>query len=176
MSKLLASRTAQWPLFQEFVFNFNDWVIDSVSGVKKTFGCAVATNASGVPLDPATGDTVPGLTAGTGVVFDCVPMPNGAVIQDVKVQVETAFAGIGTGATLSLGIAGSTTALVNAADLDAASSGDQLTVAAYSPELCNSGQNLRLTLAGETATATAGKVRVRVQYTIDGRANENSIT
>lgn len=164
--KKLASRSAQWPLTAEFTFNYNDWVVDSVDGAKKTFGSTVANS-----VDPAE----TGLTAGTGLVFDCIPMPVGAVIEDVKVQVETAFAGIGAGATLSLGIAGSTTALVNAQDLDAAVAGAQLTVASYNQLLCNSGQNIRLTTSGLTATATAGKVRIRVRYTIDGRANENTI-
>lgn len=165
--KKLASRTAQYPLVQEFSFNFNDWVVDSVDGVKKTFGSTAANS-----VDP----TEAGLTAGTGVVFDCIPMPVGAVIQSVDAIVETAFAGIGAGATLSLGIAGSTTALVNAADLDAATAGSKLTVATFNPLLANSGQNLRLTTSGLTATATAGKVRLRVEYTIDGRAQENQIT
>jgi hypothetical protein len=176
MSKLLASRGAQWPLFQEFIFNFNDWAVDSVDGSKKTFGAAVTNSGTVTAIDPATGDTVPLLVSGTGIVLDAIPMPIGAVLQDVKAFVETAFAGIGASATLSLGVAGNTTAVVNAADLDAATSGSQLTVASFSPTLCNNGQNLRLTLAGLAATATAGRVRIRVQYTIDGRVTENSIS
>lgn len=164
--KKLAARTAQWPLAAEFAFNFNDWVVDSVDGAKKTFGCTVANS-----VDPSE----PGLNAGTGLVFDCIPMPPGAVITGGEVIVETAYAGIGAGATLSLGIAGSTTALVNAMDLDAAASGARTALTLTAPMLANAGQNLRLTLAGLTATATAGKVRVRVQYTVDGRANESQI-
>ena len=161
--KKQATRSAQWPLTAEFVFNYNDWIVDSVDGVKKTFGSTVANS-----VDPSES----GLTAATGVVFDCIKLPRGAVISDVAVVVETAFVGIGAGATLSLGIAGSTTALVNAQDLDAATAGSKLTVATYNPLLANSGQDIRLTTAGLTATATAGKVRVRVSYTIDDRANE----
>ena len=161
--KLLATRGAQRISVAEFVFAFNQWVIDSVDGVKKTFGSTVANSA-----DPAE----PNLTAGTGVVFDCIHMPRGAYIIGAEVLVETAFAGIGAGATLSLGKEGAATAIVNAADLDAATSGTKLTIASFSPVLCNSGESLRLTTAGLTATATAGKVRVRVQYTIDDKANE----
>ena len=161
--KKQATRSAQWPLYAEFVFNFNDWVVDSVAGTKKTFGSTVANS-----VDPGES----GLTAGTAVTFDCIKMPKGANIIGATVQVETAFAGIGAGASLSLGIAGSTTAIVNAADLDAATDGAQLTVAAFNPLLCNAGQSLRLTTAGLTATATAGKVRIRVGYTIDDKANE----
>ena len=161
--KLNASRTAQWPLMAEFVFTHNGWVIDSVDQVKKTFGSTVANSTD--PLEP-------GLTAATGVVFDCIPMPVGAVITGGEVIVEQAFVGIGAGATLSLGIAGSTTALVNALDLDAAAAGARTALTLTAPLLCNNGQNVRLTTAGLTATATAGKVRVRVQYTVDGRSNE----
>lgn len=165
--KKLASRTAQYPLTAEFVFNFNEWVVDSVDQVKKTFGSTVANST-----DPNEA----GLTAGTGVVFDCIPLPVGAVIVGGEVIVETAFVGIGAGATLNLGIAGSTSALVSALDLDAAAAGSRTALTLTAPLLSNSGQNVRLTTAGLTATATAGKVRVRVQYTIDGRSNEIQIT
>lgn len=161
--KLNASRTAQWPLMAEFVFAHNGWVIDSVDQVKKTFGSTVGNSTD--PLEP-------GLTAGTGVVFDCIPMPVGAVITGGEVIVEQAFVGIGAGATLNLGIAGSTSALVSALDLDAATAGARTALTLTAPLLCNAGQNVRLTTAGLTATATAGKVRVRVQYTIDGRTSE----
>lgn len=164
--KKLASRTAQYPLVQEFSFNFNDWVVDSVAGTKKTFGSTVANSVD--PLEP-------GLTAGTGVVFDAIPMPVGAVITGGEVIVETAFAGIGAGATLDLGIAGDTSSLLSALDLDAATSGSRTALLLTKPLVCNGGQNVRLTTAGLTATASAGKVRVRVMYTIDGRAQENQI-
>lgn len=161
--KLLASRTAQWPLIAEFAARFNEWAVDSVDQVKKTFGSTVANSVD--PLEP-------GLTAGTGIQFDCIPMPVGAVITGGEVIVEQAFAGIGAGATLSVGVAGSATALVNAMDLDAAAAGSRTAFALTAPLLCNAGQNIRLTLAGLTATATAGRVRVRVHYTVDGRSNE----
>lgn len=165
MAKLNASRTAQYPLFAEFVFNFNDYVTDSVDQVKKTFGSSTAL------ADPAS--LVTGLTAPTGLVFDCINMPQGATIVGGEVIVETAYAGVGSSATLSLGIAGSTTALVNAMDLDAAAAGSRTALTLTAPLLANGGANLRLTTAGLTAAgATAGKVRVRVQYTIDGRSME----
>lgn len=164
--KKLASRTAQYPLFADFTFNHNEWVVDSVDQVKKTLGSAVATST-----DPAEA----GLTAGTGVVFDAIPMPVGAVIVGGEVIVEQAFVGIGAGATLNLGIAGDTAALVSALDLDAATAGARTALTLTKPLLCNNGQNVRLTTAGLTATATAGKVRLRVMYTIDGRAQENQI-
>lgn len=165
MAKLNAARTAQYILSAEFVFNYNDYVIDSVDLVKKTFGSSTAL------ADPA--GLVSGLTAPTGLVFDCINIPQGATIVGGEVIVETALAGAGAGATLSLGIAGSTTALVNAMDLDAATAGSRTALTLTAPLVANAGTNLRLTTAGLTAGgATAGKVRVRVEYTIDGRSME----
>lgn len=164
--KKLATRTCQYPLTAEFVFHHNEWVVDSVDGVKRTFGCPVANS-----VDP----TEPGLNAGTGLAFDCIPMPIGAVINGGEVIVERAYAGIGAAATLSLGIAGNTAALLSAMDLDAATAGSRTALALTAPLVCSDGQNIRLTLAGMTAAATAGKVRVRVNYTIDGRVSENVI-
>jgi hypothetical protein len=37
------------------------------------------------------------------------------------------------------------------------------------------GENIRLTVTPTVATATAGKITVRVSYVIVGRANENQI-
>jgi len=164
MSKIQAVRGVQRILSAEFVFNYNDWAIDSVSLVKTTFGSTTAL------ADPSS--AVSGLTAGTAITFDAIPMPLGAVIVGGEVIVETAYVGIGAAATLSLGIAGSTTALVNAMDLDAAAAGSRTALTLTAPLLCNAGQNIRLTTSGLTATATAGKVRVRVQYTIDGKMDE----
>lgn len=164
--KKLATRTVQYPMTAEFVFKHNEWVVDSVDGVKRTFGSPVASSTDPSEL---------GLNAGSGLAFDCVPMPIGAVIIGGEVIVENAYAGIGAGASLSLGVAGNTTALVSAMDLDAAVTGSRTAIALTAPLLCNNGQNIRLTLAGMTATATAGKVRVRVNYTIDQRVSENVI-
>lgn len=165
MANLIASRTAQYPLVAEFAFNFNDYATDSVDLVKKTFGSSVAL------ADPA--GLVAGLTAPAGLVLDAINLPYGATIVGGEVIVETAFAGIGVGATLSLGVAGSTTALVNAMDLDAATSGSRTALALTTPLVANGGQTLRLTTAGLTAGgATAGKVRIRVMFTVDGRAME----
>lgn len=165
MAKLNASRTAQYPLVAEFVFKYNDYVTDSVDLVKKTFGSSVAA------ADPA--GLVAGLTAPAGVVFDAVNLPYGATIIGGEVVVEEAFAGAGTGATLSLGVAGNTTALVNALDLDAATAGSRTALSLSAPLVANAGTPLRLTTAGLTAGgATAGKVRVRVMFTVDGRAME----
>lgn len=163
--KLLASRTAQYPLFQEFTFNFNNWVVDSADGAKKTLGSTPALSTD--PLESALN----GPAANT-ITFDCIPLPPGAVITGGEVIVETAYAG-STAATLSLGIAGSLTALANAVDLKTAAR-TALTLTA--PLLENAGQNMRATIAYTVANATAGKVRVRLQYTVDGRTSEVQVS
>jgi hypothetical protein len=159
--KLLASRTAQYPLIAEFTFNWNNWVVDSADGAKKTLGSTVALST-----DPNEA-LLTGAAAAT-IVFDAIPLPPGAVITGGELIVETAYAG-STAATVSLGIAGTTTALLNAVDLKTAA---RTALTITSPLLANSGQNLRATIAYTVANATAGKARLRVSYTIDGRASE----
>jgi hypothetical protein len=165
--KKIASRTAQFPLVAEFNFNWNDWVIDSVDLTKKTLGSTVALST-----DPAeVGLTGP--VANT-ITFDCIPLPPGAVIVGGEVIVETAYAG-STAATISLGIAGTLTGLLNAVDLKTAAK-TALTATGVAALLANAGQNLRATIAYTVANATAGKVRVRVQYTVDHRTSEVQVS
>ena len=154
------SRTAQYPLVKEFTFNFNDFVVDAVDLTKKTLGSTVAAASS----------TEPGLTGPVAntISVDALPLPPGAVIVGGEVIVETAYAG-STAATVSLGIAGSLTALANAVDMKTVG---RTALALTSQLLANSGQNLRATIAYTVANATAGKVRVRVEYTVDGRSQE----
>jgi hypothetical protein len=161
MSKLLAARGSQYLLEQEFVFNYNNWVVDSVDGGSKTLGSTVALST-----DPAVA-VLTGPVANT-IVFDGLNMPPGAVIMGGAVIVETAYVGP-TAATISVGIAGSTTALANAVDMKTAA---RTALTLTSPLLCNVGTNARLTIAYTVANATAGRVRVRIDYTIDGRVNE----
>jgi hypothetical protein len=161
MAKLNASRNAQFPLVQEFVFAWNNWVQDSADLVKKTLGSTVALST-----DPGEAGLT-GPVANT-ITFDVAPMPPGAVITGGELIVETPYAG-STAATVSLGIAGTLTALLNAVDLKTAA---RTALTLTSPLLANSGQNLRATMAYTVANATAGKARLRVMYTIDGRANE----
>lgn len=168
MSKKIATRTVQWPLIAEFVFNYNDYAADSVSTVKKTFG---STTTLADPASLVTGLT--GAVADT-LVLDVIPMPIGAVITGGEIIVETAYAGC-TAATLKLGVAGG--------DLDKLtgdSTVDLMTVGRTaltltSPLLASSGANLRATIAYTVANATAGKARIRVMYTIDGKQSETVI-
>lgn len=163
--KLLASRTAQYPLVAEFTFNWNNWVVDSADGAKKTLGSTVALST-----DPNE-TLLTGAVAAT-IVFDAIPLPPGAVITGGELIVETAYAG-STAATVSLGIAGTTTALLSAVNLMSAA---RTALTITSPLLANSGQNLRATIAYTVANATAGKARLRVMYTLDGRASEVQTT
>lgn len=145
MAKLIASRTAQWPLVAEFVFNFNDTMSD-VSGVTKSFGSTYTD-------------------AGT---FEVIPLPVGAVVTGGEVIVETAGAGP-TAYTLNVGTSASATAFASAVDLKTAA---RTAFSLTTPLACNDGKNIRIAVASTVANATAGKVRVRVSYTIDNRASE----
>lgn len=162
--KLFASRSAQYPLVAQFLFTFNNWVNDSVDLAAKTLGSTVALST-----DPTQAGLV-GPVANT-VVFDCIPMPVGAVITGGEIIVETAFTG-STVATLSLGTAAATTSLANAVDLKTVG---RTALTLTSSLAAGDGSNLRMTLNYTVANATAGRVRVRVMYTIDGRAGEVQI-
>ena len=163
MPKLQATRGAQYHLAEEFVLTHQNWVVDSVDGAKKTFGSTVA--ASTDPAEPM----LTGPVANT-VIFDAMNIPRGAVVFGGEVIVEQAYVGP-TAATLSVGIAGSATALANAVDLKTAGR-TPLTLSNVTQLLCNDGANIRLTMTYTVANATAGKARVRVTYTLDGRIHE----
>jgi hypothetical protein len=162
--KLLASRTAQYPMESGFTFLFNNWVTDSVDLGAKTLGSTPALST-----DPTQAGLV-GPVANT-VTFDCLPLPPNAVIIGGEVIVETAYVGP-TAATVSLGIAGALTSLVNAVDLKTVG---RTAFSLATPLVSQDGSNLRMTLAYTVANATAGKVRLRIMYTIDGRAHEVQI-
>lgn len=137
--KLNASRTAQWPLVSEFTFNFDD-TIAATDGVVKPFSA--------------------------GVTATLANLPEGAVVINGELVVETAYAGATT-ATLSLGDSVSATRYANAVDLKTAGR-TALTLTGH-----RAVENLRGTLTTTGAAATAGKVTVRVMFTLPGRANEN---
>lgn len=168
MAKKLASRTAQMVMEADFTFSFNEWVVDSADGAKKTFGSTPALSTD--PLESG----LTGAAAAT-IVFDAVPLPRGAVICGGEVIVETPFVGP-TAATLNVGISGNAAALASAVDLKAAAGTRTALTLTTTALLCNDGtKDVRITPAYTVANATAGKARVRVLYTVDGRANENSL-
>lgn len=159
--KKLATRQAQYPLVSEFVFAWNDWVVDSADSTKKTLGSTVALSVD--PLEPA----LFGPVANT-IVFDCINLPPYAVICGGELIVESAYVGP-TAATVKLGIAGNDAALLAATDIKAAA---RTALLLTSSLVANAGQNLRATVNYTVANATAGKVRLRVMYTTDGKGNE----
>jgi hypothetical protein len=167
MAKKQASRTAQYPLVQEFDFKWNDWVVDSADGTKKTLGSTVALST-----DP----TEPGLTGPVAntITFDCFGMPPGAQIIGGDLVIETAWAG-STAATITLGIAGTLTNILGSTSL-MASANTRTALLLTSALTCNTGSNVRATIAYTVANATAGKARIRLLYTVDGRSNEVQIT
>lgn len=139
-----ATRSAQKVMSTEFVVNFDDTMVD-VNGVTKTFGSVF-------------GD------AGT---FEVINLPQGAVIIGGDLIVETQGAGP-TVYTMSVGNSGSATAYLAATTLLSAGRTALTGLGLGS----NDGKNVRVTIASTVANATAGKFRVRVEYVIDGRAEE----
>lgn len=148
MALLKATRTAQCPQVAEFMFNYNDTMVD-VNGVTKTFG-SVYTDAG---------------------TFEVIPMPIGAVIVGGELLVETAGAGP-TAYTVAVGNSSSATAYLAATSV-LSTGRTALTGLGLGS---NDGKNVRITIASTVANATAGKVRVRVMYTIDGKADAVATT
>lgn len=142
MALLKKARAAQYPLVQEFIFNFEDQVVD-INGVTKDFK-----------------------TFGGNPNFEMFSLPTGAVVSGGDIIVEEAYVGP-TAATLSLGDSGSATKYANAVSLLVAAR-TALTI----PASVSEGLNVLGALALTVANATAGKVRVRIEYTIENRGNE----
>lgn len=144
MPLLRATRTAQYPLMAEFTFNFDDTAVDTVAGTTKTFGS----------------------TFGQSLVFDAIPLPPNATVIGGEIIVETA--GVGpTAYTISVGDSGSATRYANGVDLKTAAR-TALTLTGFR----GAGENIRLSVNGTVANATAGKATVRVLYTVQGRSQE----
>ena len=97
------------------------------------------------------------------------PKPGSSRVRQTfkEMIVESAYVGP-TAATLMAGIAGNDAALLAATDVKTAA---RTALLLTSPLLCNSGGDVRITLAYTVANATAGKARVRVFYTIDDKAD-----
>jgi len=94
MSKLIASRGAQYPLVAEFTFNFDDTMVD-INGALKDFK-----------------------TVGTTVV-DAINLPTGAVVIGGEVVTEKAVTG-STAYNVSVGDSGNATRYLSATDRVAA--------------------------------------------------------
>lgn len=141
------TRAAQWPLVAEFTASFSDTATDAVTGAVKGFGTTIAEN----------------------LILDAIALPQGAVVCGGEVIVETQ--GVGpTAYTVKLGVAGDDACFLAASDLLAAAN-TRYPLLLTEQLAANDGKDLRLTMASTVAAATAGKFRIRVMYTIDGRAD-----
>lgn len=135
-------RASQVPLVLEFVINMADTMANTSSVVQ-------GLNANGA--------------------FDFADPPPGFVLLSGSAVTETALSGGGvTAATLALGDSSSATRYAAAATVLAAGA----TVNAVPNGYTGQGESLRATLAFTGGNPTAGKIRVRLTYTLDGRANE----
>lgn len=94
MTKLIASRGAQYPLVAEFTFNFDDTMVD-INGALKDFK-----------------------TVGSTVV-DAINLPTGAIVTGGEVVTETAVTG-STAYNVSVGDSGSATRYMGVTDRTAA--------------------------------------------------------
>lgn len=141
MPKILESRSAQYPLVQDYVFSFGDTAVS-------TTGAAIDFKSVAV------------------VATWMFNLPPGAVVRGGAISVETAYVGP-TAATLSVGDTTSATRYASAVNL-LASARTALTLPVASVD----GLDVSGTLTLTVAAATAGKVRVQIEYTIDGRGNE----
>ncbi len=124
-------------------FNFN--VTDS------------AVNTSGAPVS---------LGANAGTVFDVMGLPPGATVIGGDVSVEVASNDSGA-ATISVGDSVSATRYLAATSTKTVARTPLLT-----PGYKGNGEDIRLTLSNAGGAATAGRVAVRVMYTVANRANE----
>jgi hypothetical protein len=140
--KRTSSRAAQWPLLAEFYFNFDDSVVD-VNGASK-------------PLN----------VFGSAIVFDAINLPVGAIIQGGEVVTEVAVVG-STAYTVSVGDSANIARYLAATDKTAAGR-TVLVPTGY----VSQGENIRLSVTPTVANPTAGRVSLRVWYSIRDRANE----
>lgn len=142
MSVLIASRGAQWLKTAEFTFNFNDTMLD-VNGVSKDFG----------------------LTNTSATTWEIIKLPPGSTVQGGEIVTETAF----DTASYAVVLGDSTTAdrYHASADLKGAAR-----VAVLTPGFRNTaGLNVRIGITNADA-CTAGKMTVRVNYTVADQINE----
>lgn len=104
-------------------------------------------------------------TVGSTVV-DAINLPTGAIVIGGEVVTETAVGG-STAYNVSVGDSGNATRYLSATDRVAAGR-TPLVPTGY----VGNGEQIRVTVAPTGATATAGKVTVRVQYIVRNRVNE----
>lgn len=99
-------------------------------------------------------------------VFDVINLPPFATVVSGEVVTDTAFAG-STAYNVTVGDSASATRYLGTTDKTTAAR-----TALVPTGFIGAGENIRLTVTPTVATATAGKITLRVQYTVKGRGNE----
>lgn len=185
MALIKKTRGAQYPLVAEYVFNFNDQAAPcKISGVD----VANYTDPKATQYDFGSGTASASLSLGAPVasgvaqtnVYELLSLPINAAILGGELFVETAYATVTTG-TISLGDSTTATLYASAVDLKTAARTaltipNEADLGVATPAGAYLGRDLRATITLTGIAATAGRVRVRVQYTIDGRMNEPQTT
>lgn len=146
MAKLIAARSAQYPLAAEFTFNFDDTM----------------TNVAGTTLDFGAANTA-------ATTVSIIPLPVGATVLGGSIRRDVAF----DAATFNVTVGDATTADRYLASTDVKAVG--ITALVPTGYTHATGEDLRLTFTAADV-CTTGKATVRIEYTIAGRANENTLT
>src|SRR5574340_267074 len=119
------------------------------------------TNASG---NADTFDTV------ASHAFDVIGLPPNTIVVGGEVVTETAFTG-STAYNVIVGDSASTNRYLTTTDKTSAGR-----TAVVPTGYVGAGEDIRLTVTPTVATATAGKLTLRVHYVVRGRANEVQAT
>ena len=145
MALIKPTRGAQYVMCSEYAFAFNDTVVD-IAGVTKDYGSATIASAP---------------------VADIINLP--PFTEVVGGQVTIVVQGVGpTAYTISLGVAGATTAYVTAADLLSAIN-TKVALTYANPRASSGGLNVRLTMVDSVAVSTAGSWRISILWKTDGK-------
>ena len=99
-------------------------------------------------------------------IFDVINLPIGATILAGEIVTDTAFTG-STAYNVTVGDSASATRYLGTTDKTTAAR-----TALVPTGYIGLGENLRLTVTPTIGVATAGKITLRVQYAVFGRANE----
>lgn len=139
-----AARTAQRPVVAEFTWNFDDTMVNS-AGNTVNFGSSNAGGAAGF--------------------FDVINLPRDAVVIGGSITIETAFDTAGY--DITVGDSSSTNRYLTSTDLKATG----FTALVPTGYRNTGGLNIRLGFSSDDA-CTTGKGTLRVEFIIDGRADE----
>lgn len=173
------TRGAQYPLVAEYVFNYNDGVANMATLASASVDTVPKANVTDFGSGVQPDGIMSGVTYVTGgggktTYFEVVGLPIKAQVIGGDIHVETAYVGPAT-ATLSLGTSAAGTLFAATVDLKTAAR-TALTVPLGDTDLTPTGAaaglDMRATLVLGAGNATAGRVRVRVMYTLDDRINE----